>query len=60
MLWLWNFFLDRRQFSYVLITALIIAGLYTVFAIPKENTPSIEIPDGIVTAALPGGLCGRY
>lgn len=54
MLWLWNFFLERKQFSYVLIITLIIAGFYSLLRIPKENTPSIIIPDGIVTAALPG------
>lgn len=54
MLWLWNFFLDRRQFSYILIAALLIAGFYSLLEIPKENNPSIDIPDGIVTTALPG------
>jgi multidrug efflux pump subunit AcrB len=54
MLWLWNFFLDRRQFSYVLIVTLIIAGFYALLEIPKENTPSIVIPDGIIITALPG------
>src|ERR1700722_4641492 len=54
MLWLWNFFLDRRQFSYVLIAALIIAGFYSLAEIPKENTPSIDIPDAVVTTTLPG------
>ncbi len=54
MLWLWNFFLDRRQFSYVLLATLIIAGTYVVFVIPKENFPTIDIPEGIVTVALPG------
>lgn len=54
MLWLWNFFLDRKQFSYVLIATLILAGLFSMIAIPKENTPSIVIPNGIVTVALPG------
>ncbi len=54
MLWLWNFFLDKRQFSYVLITTLIIAGLYSIAKIQKENTPSILIPYGIVTAVFPG------
>jgi multidrug efflux pump subunit AcrB len=54
MLWLWNFFLEKRQFSYVLIGALVLAGLYVVIQIPKENTPSIDIPNGIVVVALPG------
>lgn len=54
MLWLWNFFLDRRQFSYLLIGGLIAAGLFAVVEIPKENAPSIDIPYGIVTTSLPG------
>jgi len=54
MLWLWNFFLERRQFSYVLVGALVISGAYAIINIPKENSPSIEIPYGIVTTALPG------
>jgi multidrug efflux pump subunit AcrB len=54
MLSFWNFFLEKRQFSYVLVITLVLAGLYALVAIPKENMPSIEIPYGIVTAALPG------
>ncbi len=54
MLWLWNFFLERKQFSYVLIATLVIAGFYALLQIPKENAPSIVIPNGIVTVALPG------
>ncbi len=54
MLWLWNFFLERRQFSYVLIATLAVAGFYALANIPKENAPSIIIPNGTVVAALPG------
>jgi multidrug efflux pump subunit AcrB len=54
MLAFWNFFLDKRQFSYVLICTLVIAGFYSLFAIPKENAPSIDIPYAVVTTALPG------
>ena len=54
MLWLWNFFLGRRQLSYVLITVLVVAGSYSLLKIPKENSPSIDIPEGIVTTTLPG------
>ncbi|MFA6502770.1 MAG: efflux RND transporter permease subunit [Candidatus Paceibacterota bacterium] len=54
MLWLWNFFLDKRQFSYVLIATLVIAGSYALFEIPKENAPAIVIPNGVVVTTLPG------
>ncbi len=54
MLWLWNFFLERRQFSYVLIGTLIIAGSFALIAIPKEVQPPVNIAEGVVVTALPG------
>lgn len=54
MLWLWNFFLDRRQLSYVLVVVLLVAGAYAVIRIPKENTPQIDLAIAVVTASLPG------
>ena len=54
MLWLWNFFLERRQLSYVLVFVLVVAGAYSVLRIPKENTPQIDLAIAIVTASLPG------
>ncbi len=54
MLWLWNFFLAKRQFSYVLLAVLLAAGLWALIEIPKENYPSIVIPDGFVITPLPG------
>jgi multidrug efflux pump subunit AcrB len=54
MLWLWNFFLEKRQFSYLLVGTLVVAGLYALYEIPKENTPQIDIPYAVVTSVLPG------
>lgn len=54
MLWLWNFFLAKREFSYVLVGTLLVAGLFALVAIPKENYPAIVIPDGFVVVTLPG------
>ncbi len=54
MLWLWNFFLDRRQLSYVLVVVLLVAGSYSVLRIPKENAPEIDIATAVVVATLPG------
>lgn len=54
MLWLWNFFLAKRQFSYVLLGVLIAAGVWALVRIPKENYPAIVIPNGFVVTTLPG------
>jgi len=54
MLWLWHFFLEKRQFSYLLLAILLIAGTGALIQIPKENTPSIVIPSGFIITTLPG------
>lgn len=50
----WNFFLAKRQFSWLLIVALLGLGTYAVLQIPKESSPEIIIPIGIVSTVLPG------
>lgn len=50
----WSFFVDRHQFTIFLMGVLVAAGFYAVMAIPKESTPDIAIPLGIVSTALPG------
>jgi len=51
---LWNFFLRRKEFSTILITALVVLGIYCVYEIPKEAQPSINIPVGSVSVSFPG------
>jgi HAE1 family hydrophobic/amphiphilic exporter-1 len=51
---LWDFFLTRRAFTILTIGALLASGLYALIAMPKESTPEIVIPMGIVTTVLPG------
>lgn len=51
---LWNFFLSRRAFTILTMVSLLIAGAYALFAIPKESTPEVIIPIGVVTTVLPG------
>ena len=55
MLWLWNFFLERRQFTYLLIIASVAAGITALIAIPKESAPEVDVPIAIVTTVLNGG-----
>ncbi len=51
---LWFFFLRKREFSLLLIAALVGIGLYSLFAIPKESAPEVIVPIGIVTTIYPG------
>jgi len=50
----WTFFLKKQQFSIFLIMVLVLMGTYTIFSIPKESSPEVEIAMGIVTTVLPG------
>ncbi|MFZ2253243.1 MAG: efflux RND transporter permease subunit [Minisyncoccia bacterium] len=51
---LWNFLLTRSAFTKLLMVALTLAGSYALVAMPKESTPEIKVPIGIVTTVLPG------
>lgn len=51
---LWTFFLKKRQFTVLLMVALICAGTFSLLSIPKESSPEVRIPVGIVTTVFPG------
>jgi multidrug efflux pump subunit AcrB len=51
----WIFFLKKRAFTYLIIAALVIGGSYSLVSIPKESSPEVIIPYGIVTTVLRGG-----
>ena len=50
----WKFFIDKHHFTVLLIIVLVTAGLLAAIQIPKESSPEIQIPMGIVTTVLPG------
>lgn len=50
----WNFFLTKRAFTYLLIVALSLFGFLSLSNIPKESTPEVRVPVGIVTTIFPG------
>jgi len=52
---LWIFFLKKRAFTYMIMGALVISGLYSIFLIPKESAPEVIIPIGVVSTTLRGG-----
>ena len=50
----WNFFLKKDRFTYLLVLMLISMGVLSMLAIPKESTPEVKIPIGVVTTVMPG------
>ncbi len=54
MLKIWYFFLERFRFTYLVLAALMLAGLAAVLTLPREANPEIVIPIGIVTTVYPG------
>lgn len=51
----WTFFIRKQQFAYLLVVAAIIFGLLAIVEIPKESSPEVRVPVGIVTTVFPGG-----
>ncbi len=50
----WTFFIDKHHFTILLGVVLVLGGFAAVVAIPKESSPEIQIPIGVVSTALPG------
>jgi multidrug efflux pump subunit AcrB len=51
---MWEFFITKSRFTYLLVIVLIGAGLYAMLTIPRESAPEVQIPIGVVTTVLPG------
>ncbi|HVU80321.1 MAG TPA: efflux RND transporter permease subunit, partial [Candidatus Paceibacterota bacterium] len=54
MLSFWKFFLERRQFTILVILAVVLWGVVAAIRITKESAPEVSIPVGIVSTVLPG------
>lgn len=54
MLPLWKFFIEKRQFTILVIGGLTLWGAVAALSITKEATPEVSIPVGVVTVVLPG------
>lgn len=54
MLPFWKFFIEKRQFTLLIIICLVIWGLAAALLITKESAPEVQIPVGVVTTVLPG------
>ncbi len=51
---LWIFFLKKRAFTYLLMFALTVSGTFALISIPKESSPEVVVPIGIVSTTLRG------
>ncbi|HVV14901.1 MAG TPA: efflux RND transporter permease subunit [Candidatus Paceibacterota bacterium] len=54
MLSFWKFFIEKRQFTLLVIAAVTISGVFAAVRITKESAPEVSIPVGIVSTVLPG------
>lgn len=50
----WKFFIEKRQFTLLIIFGLSLWGILAAFQITKESTPEVQIPVGVVSVFLPG------
>ena len=49
----WDFFIRKKGFSYLLLIAIILFGLYSLSQIPRESSPEVEVPVAVVTTIFP-------
>lgn len=54
MMVIWDFFLYRPRFTWLVIAAIVLGGLGAVISMPKEATPEVKVPIGIVSTIYPG------
>ena len=51
---IWNFFVDKYKFTFILIVAIVVFGVFSIIQLPKESQPEVDIPIATVTTAFPG------
>lgn len=51
---MFEFFVVNRRFAYLFLAVLISVGLYSLLSIPRESSPEVVVPVGLVQTILPG------
>lgn len=51
---IWQFFVQFDRFSYLLMVVLLGFGILSLVLIPKESSPEVQIPIGVISTVLPG------
>ncbi len=49
-----GFFIKNFRLTYLLLIAITFSGIYSLFTLPKEAEPEIQVPYAIVTTVYPG------
>lgn len=51
---MWEFFIDNYKFTFLLVGAMVIFGLVSVFTLTKESDPEVNIPIAVVSTPFIG------
>ena len=51
---MWEFFIRNNKFAYLFLVALIGVGAYSILSIPRESSPEVIVPVGVISTVLPG------
>jgi multidrug efflux pump len=51
---IWIALLEKRALSYLIMTALVLYGLFSVVTMRKESAPEVQVPIAVITTVLPG------
>jgi len=49
-----GFFIRNYRFTYLIVLAVLILGLFSLFSLPREADPEVTIPIAVVTTVYPG------
>ncbi|PSO45848.1 MAG: hypothetical protein BRC22_00420 [Parcubacteria group bacterium QH_9_35_7] len=51
---IWEFFLNKYKFTFIVIIAIIVFGVFSIIQLPKESQPEVDIPVATVNTVFPG------
>ncbi|MDD4409919.1 MAG: efflux RND transporter permease subunit, partial [Candidatus Pacebacteria bacterium] len=51
---IWHFFVENRRFAIVMVLLSCLIGLFSIYSLPKESSPEIDIPIAMVTTIYAG------
>lgn len=51
---IWHFFVENRRFAIVVVVLLCIMGSFSIYKLPKESDPKVDVPVATVTTVYAG------